>query len=93
MLDMLHKENKLEKQLDRMDLRKPSKWTDVDADQVDFPQLSEDAIRELTLGVYQVKQARSYVEEKKASNNDSIFTVQVLINTSGRGLREASSDI
>ncbi|CAF4680943.1 unnamed protein product, partial [Didymodactylos carnosus] len=49
MLDMLHKENKLEKQLDRMDLRKPSKWTDVDADQVDFPQLSEDAIRELTL--------------------------------------------
>ncbi|CAF1459376.1 unnamed protein product, partial [Didymodactylos carnosus] len=50
-LDMLHKENKLEKQLDRMDLRKPSKWTDVDADQVDFPQLSEDSIRELALEI------------------------------------------
>ncbi|CAF0906964.1 unnamed protein product, partial [Didymodactylos carnosus] len=52
MLDMLHKENNLEKRIDRMDLRKPSKWRDTDADKVDFPQLSEDDIRELALGEF-----------------------------------------
>ncbi|CAF1614131.1 unnamed protein product [Didymodactylos carnosus] len=76
MLDMLHKENNLEKRIDRMDLRKPSRWKDTDADHVNFPQLSEDDIRELALGVFQVKQARSYVEEKKLSSDDYIFTVQ-----------------
>ncbi|CAF1620820.1 unnamed protein product, partial [Didymodactylos carnosus] len=64
------------KRIDRMDLRKPSKWKDINADQVDFPELSEDDIRELALGVFQVKQARSYVEEKKSSSDDYIFTVQ-----------------
>ncbi|CAF1448862.1 unnamed protein product [Didymodactylos carnosus] len=49
MLDMLHKENNLEKRIDRMDLRNPSKWKDTDGDEVDFPQLSEDDIREPAL--------------------------------------------
>ncbi|CAF1641730.1 unnamed protein product, partial [Didymodactylos carnosus] len=52
MLDMLHKENNLEKRIDRMDLRKPSRWKDTDADHVNFPQLSEDDIRELALGEF-----------------------------------------
>lgn len=45
--------------------RRSYKWTPLDASAACplFPQLSEDEIRELTLGVYQVKLARSYTQE------------------------------
>ncbi|XP_052693754.1 uncharacterized protein LOC128172028 [Crassostrea angulata] len=45
--------------------RRSYKWTPLDASEACplFPQLSEDEIRELTLGVYQVKLARSYTQE------------------------------
>lgn len=45
--------------------RRSYKWTLLDASEAcsSFPRLSVDEIRELTLGVYQVKLARSYTQE------------------------------
>ncbi|XP_062596761.1 uncharacterized protein LOC134258244 [Saccostrea cucullata] len=45
--------------------RRPSQWKTLDADSValDFPILSEDEIRNITLGTYQVKMARAYTHE------------------------------
>ena len=41
------------------------KWKKMDAEDAcpDFPRLSEDEIRQLTIGVYQLKLAKSYTHE------------------------------
>lgn len=56
-------------------VRRSYKWTPLDASEACplFPQLSEDEIRELTLGVYQVKLARSYTQEH-CSHDGSYMT-------------------
>jgi hypothetical protein len=43
--------------------RKRSKNVSCDINSLSFPQLTEDYIRQLTFGVYQLKQARSYTRE------------------------------
>ncbi|CAC5410204.1 unnamed protein product [Mytilus coruscus] len=46
-----------------------SSWCKIDAASVDFPSITED-LRNLTLGVYQIKLAKSYVAEHVTENND-----------------------
>ena len=43
--------------------RKKSTNVSCDINSLNFPQLTEDYIRQLTFGVYQLKQARSYTRE------------------------------
>ena len=43
--------------------RKKQKNQRVDAESLNFPKLSEDFIRNLTFGVYQLKQSKSYTQE------------------------------
>ncbi|XP_062598202.1 uncharacterized protein LOC134259614 [Saccostrea cucullata] len=52
-------------------------WTKIDATDVapDFPRLSEEEIRELTLGTYQVKLARSYANEHL--NEDGSYEIHI----------------
>ena len=60
------KRNPLKALVERMGI-KPlvSKWQKVDGSDgnVDFPELSEQYLRSITLGIYQVKQAKAYTEE------------------------------
>ncbi|CAF1618999.1 unnamed protein product [Didymodactylos carnosus] len=57
--------NDLEKNLEDKDIMKARQWLKYDAAQAcpDFPILTEEKLREFTLGVFQVKQARSYTVE------------------------------
>lgn len=41
----------------------------------DFPKLSDSQLRDLTLGVYQLKQAKSYTQEHVSSEGNYEFTV------------------
>lgn len=54
------------------------KWTSIDADSnivKDFPRLAEEDIRELTIGVYQLKTAKSYAAEHLT--DDGMFEILV----------------
>lgn len=56
--------------------RKRTGWVDMTAiDLPGFPTLREDYIRNLTLGIYQIKLARSYVHDKVSSESDYIFQI------------------
>ncbi|XP_062574273.1 uncharacterized protein LOC134236110 [Saccostrea cucullata] len=58
--------------------RRSYRWTPIDATEAcqSFPKLTEDEIRELTLGVYQVKLARSYTQEHCSSDG----TYEILVS-------------
>ncbi|CAC5424187.1 VPS13A_C [Mytilus coruscus] len=47
-----------------------SSWCKIDAASADFPSITEDDLRNLTLDVYQIKLAKSYVAEHVTENND-----------------------
>ncbi|CAC5393858.1 unnamed protein product [Mytilus coruscus] len=51
-------------------LSKSSSWCKIDAASVDFPSITEEDHRNLTLGVYQIKLAKSYVAEHVTENNN-----------------------
>ncbi|XP_061179571.1 uncharacterized protein LOC133188208 [Saccostrea echinata] len=57
--------NELQKRVENEKLAaKRSVWESVDGfDMEDFPRLSEDALRNITVGVYQLKQAKAYTIE------------------------------
>lgn len=57
--------------------RRSFTWTKLDASGVapEFPQLSEEEIREITLGTYQVKMAKSYTNEH--INEDGNYEIHV----------------
>jgi hypothetical protein len=54
---------------------KSAEWIRIDAINISFPSLSEDEIRCLAIGVYQVNLAKSYVQEHL--NEQAEFTVYV----------------
>ncbi|XP_062575891.1 uncharacterized protein LOC134237760, partial [Saccostrea cucullata] len=58
--------------------RRSYRWIPIDATEAcqSFPKLTEDEIRELTLGVYQVKLARSYTQEHCSSDG----TYEILVS-------------
>lgn len=51
-----------------------SKWEGIDEKMFDFPSLSVEELRELFFGTYQIKMARSYVEEHL---NGDVYIIQV----------------
>lgn len=53
--------------------RKNQRKTTIDIDSVDFPQLTIEYIRSLTLGVYQIKQAKSYSKDHLNEDGDYEF--------------------
>lgn len=58
--------------------KRSMKWTSIDADSnivKDFPRLAEEDIRELTIGVYQLKTAKSYAAEHLT--DDGMFEILV----------------
>ncbi|XP_033756288.1 uncharacterized protein LOC117339034 [Pecten maximus] len=78
MKDLASKGNALQQRVreENLDTRKHS-WKSIDvADAVDqFPSMSEEDIRNLTIGVYQVKLARSYTSEHLSEDGD--YTIMV----------------
>ena len=58
-----------------IDKIKSAEWTRIDAIDTSFPSLSEEEIRCLAIGVYQVNLAKSYVQEHL--NEQAEFTVYV----------------
>ncbi|XP_052090260.1 uncharacterized protein LOC127726916 [Mytilus californianus] len=76
MLHMSKKKNELMERVSNENLHSRSgRWQKIDGnDSVeDFPKLSEDDIRDITLGVYQLKLAKSYTEEHL--ENDEYYEV------------------
>ncbi|VDI44871.1 Hypothetical predicted protein [Mytilus galloprovincialis] len=76
MLHMSKKKNELMERVSNENLHSRSgRWQKIDGnDSVeDFPKLSEEDIRDITLGVYQVKLAKSYTEEHL--ENDDYYEV------------------
>ncbi|XP_033725099.1 uncharacterized protein LOC117315068 [Pecten maximus] len=57
--------------------RRSGSWKKMDADHVatNFPSLSEEDLRNITLGVYQLKLARSYTQEHLDDNGDYIIMI------------------
>ncbi|XP_048766098.2 uncharacterized protein LOC125673525 [Ostrea edulis] len=58
--------------------KRSMKWTSIDADSntiTDFPRLTEGDIRNLTIGVYQLKTAKSYAAEHLT--DDGLFEIFV----------------
>ena len=53
--------------------RNTHKNQSVDAESLNFPKLSEDFIRSLTFGVYQLKQSKSYTQEHLNDNGEYEF--------------------
>ncbi|VDI02501.1 Hypothetical predicted protein [Mytilus galloprovincialis] len=45
-------------------------WCKIDAASIEFPSITEEDLRNLTLGVYQIKLAKSYVAEHVTENSD-----------------------
>ncbi|CAF1500825.1 unnamed protein product, partial [Didymodactylos carnosus] len=76
--------NKVKERLSRENLTHHSKWKDQDAQNYSFPQLTEQERRDITFGIFQVKQASSYVQEhlkpSAAFPQDSEFTIQTADN-------------
>lgn len=71
MLALVHKPNILQQRAENEGWsRKQVIWEPLTSTAVsDFPRLTLQEIRELTLGVYQIKQARSYTREHKDSHS------------------------
>ncbi|XP_021351029.1 uncharacterized protein LOC110454009 isoform X2 [Mizuhopecten yessoensis] len=65
MLYLSKKQNTLQERIDRDGLaNRPSKWQRMDtSSEIDFPVMTEEDLRNLTLGVYQLKLARAYTQE------------------------------
>lgn len=66
--------NKLQERVDSEELHRRIKaWTPMNAiDTLDFPHLSEEELLNLTVGVYQLKLAKSYTAEHR--NDDGDYT-------------------
>jgi hypothetical protein len=45
-------------------------WINVDEADIAFPTMNEEELRELTFGVYQLKQSPSYIQEHKEGEFD-----------------------
>ena len=78
MLARKDKQNKLQSQIELGQFKPGKKWTVITETEVsDFPKLSESDLRELTFGVYQIKQAKSYTDEHL---KDGQYTISVQQN-------------
>ncbi|XP_061168891.1 uncharacterized protein LOC133178157 [Saccostrea echinata] len=79
MRHLLSKSNLLQQEVESHGLDKKShRWTKLDeatADLDDFPGFTEDEVRELTLGVYQVKLAKRYSQEH--TNLDGTYEIWI----------------
>ena len=83
MLSLAKKPNSLEIRVEKENLnQKKTVWKNLDASDAadDFPKLSETDVRNLTLGVYQLKQARSYTSEHLDAKGDYYVSVSTLLN-------------
>ncbi|XP_033725211.1 uncharacterized protein LOC117315175 [Pecten maximus] len=64
MLYLSRKQNELQERVDRDGLvNRPSKWQRMDSSDITFLVMTEEDLRNLTLGVYQLKLARAYTQE------------------------------
>ncbi|XP_062587204.1 uncharacterized protein LOC134248846 [Saccostrea cucullata] len=71
MLHLSRQVNTLKERVERENLnsRKTTMWTNASSIQ-DFPQLSEEQLREITCGTYQLKLSRFYIQEHLEGNQD-----------------------
>ena len=76
---MANETNKIKEYIENIKdkTEKQTKWTNLNATNSvsNFPKMSFDELQELTLGTYQLKQARSYTTEHLS--NDGAFLVKV----------------
>ena len=64
MLTLRKKENELKKMIEETGLdKKRIVWENVDEVDIVFPKMNIDQLSELTLGVYQLNQSSSYIQE------------------------------
>ena len=87
MLERANKKNALETSLDDNKFQKILKWTKMKGIEAapDFPKLSQAQLEELTLSVFQLKQAKSYTNEH--INDDGCY--EIMISTPTNGLLRA----
>jgi hypothetical protein len=83
MLEREKKKNLLEKKLDDKDFQKAKKWERMEVNKAvpDFPILSQSQLQDLLLGIFQLKQAKSYANEH--INDDGVYEILVSTETSG----------
>lgn len=66
-------------EVENLNTRNAQRWVRLDAEQLqDFPILTLDFIKTLTIGVYQVKLAPSYVQDKLQRDHDEEFQFETL---------------
>ena len=83
MLERENKKNVLETSLDDNKLQKIKKWTKMEGAKAapDFPKRLVAQLEELTLGVFQLKQAKSYTNEN--INDDGCYEIMISTQTNG----------
>ena len=81
MLARKDRQNELQTQIDSGVLKPGKAWSAINETEViDFPRLSECDLRELTFGVYQIKQAKCYTDEHL---KDGQYVISVQQNLPG----------
>lgn len=73
---LVQKSNTLQKKVEEKLSTRRAIWKAMDDDALeDFPKLSEDHLRDITLGVYQLKQAKSYTQEHLSEDGKYEFSI------------------
>lgn len=77
MLHLSRLNNDLQIQVEKDNLYKiRGHWQEIDAADINFPVMTEEEIRGLAIGVYQVGQAKPYVQEQFNENSE----IEVMVN-------------
>ncbi|GBP88771.1 hypothetical protein EVAR_65370_1 [Eumeta japonica] len=77
MLDLVERPNYLKQMVEEKGwMRKKAIWTKLtDTDLQDFPRLTWDELRQLTIGIYQLKQSQSYTQEHL--NEEGMYSIYI----------------
>lgn len=84
MMDLAKSPNKLQQKVtDNKWDKKRTIWKSMDASEMpDFPELNEEELRDLTMGVYQIRQAKSYTKEHQTDDGK----YEILVNKEQEGV-------
>jgi len=66
-------------EVDRLDTRNAQRWVNLDAAELrDFPELTIENLQNITIGPYQIKLSRSYVQDKLQRDANKEYHIEML---------------
>jgi len=66
-------------EVDRLDTRNAQRWVNLDAAELrDFPELTIENLQNITIGPYQIKLSRSYIQDKLQRDANEEYHIEML---------------